>query len=73
MCPPSCYRHPVANKRIDSCSLNKALQKSDRALLPGAVSAKDNEELSTGLGDPLASSSHLYQNLQNIYLSTIKL
>ena len=63
----------MANKRIDSCSLNKALQQSNRALLPGAISAKDNKELSTGLGDPLATSSHLYQNLQNIYLSTIKL
>ena len=41
------------------------------ALLPGTISAKDNEELSTGLGDPLATSSHLYQDLQNTYLSTI--
>ena len=68
---PLCYRHPVANQRINSCLIYKALQKSDRALLPGAISAKDNEELSTGLGDPLTISSHLYQDLQNTYLSTI--
>ena len=60
----------MANQRINSCLIFKALQKSDRALLPGTISAKDNEELSTGLGDPLASSSHLYQDLQNTYLST---
>ena len=66
-----CYpRHPVANQRINSGLISKALQKSDRALLPGAISAKDNEEMSTTLGDPLTTSSHLYQDLQNIYLST---
>ena len=62
----------MANKRIDSCSLNEALQQSNRALLPGTISAKDNEELSTGLGDPLATGSNLYQGLQNTYLGTIK-
>ena len=65
-------RHPVANKRIDSSSIVKTLQRSDRALLPGAISAKDNEELSTKLGDPLATSNDLYQGLQNTYLSTTK-
>ena len=46
------YRHPVANQRINSGLIFKALLKSDRALLPGTISAKDNEELSTTLGDP---------------------
>ena len=62
----------MANKRIDSSSIVKTLQKSDRVLLPGTISAKDNEELSTKLGDPLSTSSNLYQALQNTYLSTIK-
>ena len=62
----------MANKRIDSGLIVKTLQKSDRALLPGTISATDNEELSTNLGDPLATSSNLYQALQNTYLSTIK-
>ena len=64
------YRHPVANKRVDSSSIFKTLQKSDRALLPGMISAKDSEELSTTLDDPLATGSNLYQGLQNTYLST---
>ena len=59
----------MANKRIDSSSIVKTLQKSDRALLPGTISATDNEELSTKLGDPLTTSSNLYQGLQNTYLS----
>ena len=63
-------RHPVANQRIKSSAIFKLLQKSDRALLPGTISAKDNEELSTTLGDPLSTSSNLYQDLQNTYLST---
>ena len=62
----------MANKRIDSSSVVKTLQKSDRALLPGTISATDNEELSTTLGNPLNTSSDLYQSLQNTYLSTIK-
>ena len=62
----------MANKRIDSSSIVKTLQKSDRALLPGKISIKDNEELSTTLGDPLNTSNDLYQALQNTYLSTIK-
>ena len=62
----------MANKRIDSSSVVKTLQKSDRALLPGKISIKDNEELSTTLGDPLNTSNDLYQALQNTYLSTIK-
>ena len=66
------HRHPVANKRIDSSSIVQTLQKSDRVLLPGTISAKDNEELFTKLGDPLTTSSNLYQGLQNTYLSTIK-
>ena len=65
-----CYRHPVANQRIDSSAIVNLLQKSDRTLLPGTISAKDNEELSTALGDPLDTSSKLYQDLQNTYLST---
>ena len=67
-----CHRHPVASKRIDSSSIVKTLQKSDRALLPSTISAKDNEELFTKLGDPLTTSSNLYQGLQNTYLSTKK-
>ena len=63
-------RHPVAKQRIDSSTIVKTLQQSDRELLPGTVSAKDNEELSTTLGDPLSASSNLYQDLQNTYLST---
>ena len=66
------YRHPVANERVNSNSIVKTLQKSDRALLPGTISAKDSEELSTTLGDPLTTGSNLYQGLQNTYLSTIK-
>ena len=62
----------MANKRIDSGSIVKTLQKSDRALLPDTISATDNEELSTKLGDPLTTSSNLYQALQNTYLSAIK-
>ena len=65
-----CYRHPVANQRIDSSAIVNLLQKSDRTLLPGTISAQENEELSTTLGDPLDTSSNLYQDLQNIYLST---
>ena len=57
------HRHPVASKRIDSSSIVKTLQKSDRALLPSTISAKDNEELFTKLGDPLTTSSNLYQGL----------
>ena len=57
----------MAKQRINSCLISKALQKSDRALLPGTISAKDNEELSTTLGDSLDTSSHLYQDLQNTY------
>ena len=60
----------MANQRINSSAIFKFLQKSDRALLPSAISAKDNEELSTTLGDPLSTSSNLYQDLQNTYLST---
>ena len=67
-----CHRHPVANKRINSSSIVKTLQKSDRVLLPGTISAKDNEELSTKLGNPLATSNNLYRGLQNTYLSAIK-
>ena len=63
-------RHPVAKQQIDSSVIVKTLQQSDRALLPGAISAKDNEELSITLGDPLDTSSNLYQDLQNMYLST---
>ena len=63
-------RHPVAKQRIDSSAIVNLLQKSDRTLLPGTISAKDNEELSTTLGDPLDTSSNLYQDLQNTYLST---
>ena len=59
----------MANERIDSCSVVKTLQKSDRALLSGTISITDNEELSTKLGDPLTTSSNLYQALQNTYLS----
>ena len=65
-----CYRHPVANQRIDCSAIVNLLQKSDRILLPGTISAKENEELSTMLGDPLDTSSNLYQDLQNTYLST---
>ena len=65
---PLCYRHPEAKLRINSYLISKALLKSDRALLPGTISAKDNEELSTTLGDFLDTSSHLYQDLQNTYL-----
>ena len=61
----------MANQRINSCLISKELQKSDRALLPGTISAKDNEELSTALGDSLTTTSHLYQDLQNTYLSKI--
>ena len=63
-------RHPVANQWINSSTIFKLLQKSDRTLLPGTISAKDNEELSTTLGDPLDTSVNLYQELQNTYLST---
>ena len=46
----------------------KMLQKSDRTLLPGTMLPRDNEELSTVLGDPLTSSTHLYLELQNTYI-----
>ena len=60
----------MANQRINSSAIFKLLQKSDRVLLPGIISTKDNEELSTTLGNPLSTSSNLYQDLQNTYLST---
>ena len=61
----------MANQRINSCLISQELQKSDRALLLGTISAKDNEELSTALGDSLTTTSHLYQDLQNSYLPKI--
>ena len=49
--------------------VSKMLQKSDRTLLPGTMLSRDDEELSTILGDPLNTSTHLYQNLQDTYQS----
>ena len=65
----SIYRHPVAEKRINACIVAKMLQKSDRTLLPGTMLSRDDEELSTILGDPLNTSTHLYQSLQDTYQS----
>ena len=60
-------RNPLVNERVNPCMIFKMLQKSDRTLLPGAMLPRDNEELSTILGDPLTSSTHLYLELQNAY------
>ena len=59
----------MVNERINACMIFKMLQKSDRTLLPGTMLPRDNEELSTVLGDSLTSSTHLYLELQNTYLS----
>ena len=59
----------MVNERINACMIFKMLQKSDRTLLPGTMLPRDNEELSTVLGDLLTSSTHLYLELQNTYLS----
>ena len=57
----------MANQRINSRDVLRTLGKSDRILLP---SAKDNEEQSTKLGDPLSTSSELYLDLQKTYFLT---
>ena len=56
-------------KRINACMVSKMLQKSDRTLLAGTMLSRDDEELSTILGDPLNTSTHLYQSLQDTYQS----
>ena len=58
-----CCRHPIANHRISSNEIVRTLS-SDRILL-----SSTDEEQSTVLGDPLDTSSHLYLDLQQTYLS----
>ena len=68
------YRHPIAKSRPTSGSISKALQKSDRALLPGCLRVADDdvtsESQSMMLQAPLTAGSQLYLDLQQRY--TIK-
>jgi len=59
-----CYRHPIANQRINSGDIVRALA-SDSVLLPGTENDKEQPTL---LGDPLDTSSQLYFDLQQMYL-----
>ncbi|XP_065899854.1 ephrin type-A receptor 4a-like [Dysidea avara] len=75
--PPGCPRaiyelmiqcwNPLPNRRIDPCEILRTLQKSDRTLLPHAMTPSDSEELFTTLGESLDTSHHIFIDLQNTY------
>ncbi|XP_065899895.1 uncharacterized protein [Dysidea avara] len=78
-CPRSMYEvmiqcwNPVPSQRLPPSEISRTLQKSDRTLLPSRTTLKQrksSEELSTKLGAPLETSSHLFTDLQNTYLYT---
>ena len=60
-------RNPVAGQRVHPSEISRALQKSDRTLLPSRATLKDSEELSTTLGASLDTSSHIFADLQGTY------
>lgn len=60
-------RNPVAGQRVHPSEISRALQKSDRTLLPSRATLKDSEELSTTLGASLDTSSHIFADLQSTY------
>ena len=59
----------MPRQRIDPCEISRMLQKSDRILLPDTTASSGSEELSTTLGAPLDTSSHIYGDLQATYLT----
>lgn len=68
------YRHPIARNRPVARSVLRTLQKSDRCLLTSSVQVTDNDATKDSetvrLGDPLASGSQLYLDLQQTYINT---
>ncbi|XP_065899891.1 uncharacterized protein [Dysidea avara] len=73
-CPRAMYQlmiqcwNPVASQRVHPSEISRALQKSDRTLLPSRATLKDSEEMFTTLGASLDTSSHIFTDLQNTYL-----